>query len=103
MSKIDYDGVLEAGHFTTDGHLEWVRVYLRRGPAFGDRILLSRQAFVDQLKSGKRFMLGERILNMGGNFNVTQPVHLLQHDGNRIIVVGDGPATKDELAGMPII
>jgi hypothetical protein len=103
MSKINYDGVLEAGHFTPDGQLDWVRVYLRHGPVFGDRILLSRQAFIEQLKSGKRFMLGERILNLGGKFNVTQPVHLLQQEGNRIIVLGDVTATRDELSGMPII
>jgi hypothetical protein len=103
MSKINYDGVLETAHFTPDGQLDWVRVYVRRGAIFSDRILMNRQAFIEQLKAGKRYRVGERILNMGGKFNVTQPVHLLQQDGNPVIVVGDARAAKDELTGVPII
>jgi hypothetical protein len=64
---------------------------------------MNRQAFIEQLKAGKRYRVGERILNMGGKFNVTQPVHLLQQDGNPVIVVGDARAAKDELTGVPII
>jgi hypothetical protein len=103
MSKINYDGVLETAHFKPDGQLDWVRVYVRRGAIFSDRILINRQAFIEQLKAGKRYRVGERILNMGGKFNVTQPVHLLQQDGNPVIVVGDARAAKDELTGVPII
>jgi len=103
MAKINYDGVVEAAHFTSDGQLDWVRVYLRRGSVFSDRILLSRQAFVKQLKEGKRFMVGERILNMGGKFNVTQPVHLHQDKGHPMIVVGNGRASQDDLSGVPLI
>jgi hypothetical protein len=103
MSKINYDGVLETAHFTPDGQLDWVRVYVRRGAIFSDRILINRQAFIEQLKAGKRYRVGERILKMGGKFNVTQPVHLLQQDGNPVIVVGDARAAKDELTGVPII
>ena len=73
------------------------------GPIFSDRILLSRAAFIEQLKAGKRYMVGERIDNMGGKFNVTKPVHVQQKDGNPVIVVGDAQATQDELAGVPII
>ena len=58
---------------------------------------------MSSLKAGKRYWVGERILNMGGKFNVTQPVHLLQQDGNEVIVVGDAHATRDELSGVPII
>ena len=103
MAKIKYDGVLEAAHFKSDGQVDWVRVYIRRGPIFSDRILLSRAAFIEQLKSGKRYMVGERIFNMGGKFNVTRPVHVHQKNGNPVIVVGDEQASQDELAGVPII
>jgi hypothetical protein len=103
MAKINYDGVVEAAHFKPDGQLDWVRVYERRGAVFSDRILLSREAFIKQLKTGKRYMVGERIFNMGGKFNVTQPVHLLQRDGKQEIVVGDAKASMGELAGLPII
>ena len=103
MARIKYDGVLETVHFKPDGQLDWVRVYIRRGPIFSDRVLLSRQAFIEQLKKGKRYWVGERIHKMGGKFNVTQPVHLLQQDGNAVIVLGDVRAAKDELTGVPII
>ena len=103
MKKTNYDGVVEAAHFKPDGQLDWVRVYIRRGSVFSDRILLSQQAFVEQLKAGKRYMVGERIFNMGGKFNVTQPVTLLRQVGKQVIVVGGVQATQGELAGVPII
>ena len=103
MSKIDYDGVLETAHFTPDGQLDWVRVYVRRGVVFSDCLLMNRQAFIEQLKAGMRYRVGERIHNMGGKFNVTQSVHLLLQDGNPVIVVGDARTAKDELTGVPII
>ena len=103
MGKIKYDGVLEIAHFKSDGQLDWVRVYLRRGPIFSDRILMNRQEFVKELKAGKRFFTGERIHKMGGKFNVIQPVNLQQQEGNVIIVSGVAHATQDELACVPII
>ncbi len=102
-NKINYDGVLETAHFKPDGQLDWVRVYMRMGTVFTDRIILSRDAFIEQLKKGKRYKVGERIFNMGGKFNVTQPVHLQQQDGRDVIVVGDGNATQDELTGVPVV
>ena len=103
MAKINYDGVVEAAHFKADGQLEWVRVYERRGAVFSDCVLLSREAFAKQLKSGKRYMVGERILNQGGKFTVSKPVHLFNLDGKQVISVGDSRATKDGLEGVPII
>jgi hypothetical protein len=103
MAKINYDGVLEAAHYQPDGQLDWVRVYIRRGSVFSDRILLKRPEFIDQLKAGKRYMLGERIINMGGKFNVTHPVRLQQKDGTPVVVIGNSTATQDQLEGVPII
>ncbi len=103
MARIKYDGVLEAAHFNPQGQLEWVRVYERMGAVFTDRVILYREVFVKQLKTGKRYMLGTRILNLGGKFNVTQPVHLSGADGGQMILVGDAAAGQGELAGVPII
>ncbi len=103
MGKIKFDGVVEAAHYKPDGQLDWVRVYERRGAVFSDRLLMSREAFIRQLRAGKRYMVGERIQNLGAMFNVTQPVHLLSQDGQQVIVVGDARATRDELNGVPII
>ncbi len=103
MAKINYDGVVEAVHYKPEGGLDWVRVYERRGAVFSDRVVLSREAFIRQLKAGKRYVVGERILNLGAMFNVSQPVHLLSQNGNQVIVVGNAQANKDELDGVPII
>ncbi len=103
MARINYDGVLETAHFKPDGQIDWVRVYQRRGPVFSDRILLKRAEFIDQLKAGKRYVVGERIHNMGGKFNVSQPVHLLDKNGSQVIAVGSSQAGADDLTGVPII
>ena len=103
MGKLKYDGVIEAAHYKPDGQLDWVRAYERRGAVFSDVVLLSREAFIRLLRAGKRYMVGERIQNVGGMFNVTQPVHLSTQDGKQLVVVGDTQAVKDELTGVPII
>ena len=103
MARIKYDGVVETAHFKVDGKLDWVRVYERRGAIFSDRILLSRGAFIDQLKAGKRYVVGERMLNLGGQFTVSQPVSLQERDGNQVIAVGNARSSADDLTGVPII
>jgi hypothetical protein len=104
MAKLKFDGVLEAAHFDADGQLIWVRVYERENAAFTDRVILSREEFINQLEAGKRYMLGERILNLGGTFNLSQPVSLIKKDGKKLIVVGDSQNTnQDELTLVPVI
>jgi hypothetical protein len=103
MARINYDGVLEAAHFKPDGQLDWVRVYERRGPVFTDRILLHRAEFIEQLKAGKRYMVGERIPNMGAKFNVSEPVHLQGKNDKQAIAVGSSQTGIDNLTGVPII
>jgi hypothetical protein len=103
MAKIKYDGVVEAAHFKPDGQLDWVRVYERRSAVFSDRLILNREAYINQLKAGKHFMVGERLLNLGGKFIVTQPVRLLEKAGKQMIIVGDALTSTDELMGVPII
>lgn len=103
MAKIKFDGVLEAAHYKADGQLDWVRVYERRGSGFSDRLLLNREAFIGQLKAGRRYYAGERILYMGGQFNLSKPVHLLEKGGKQVIVVGDGQPSSDDLTGVPLL
>jgi len=103
MAKIKFDGILEAAHYKADGQLDWVRVYERRGSSFSDRLLLKRAAFIEQLKAGKRYYVGERILYMGGQFNISQPVRLLEKSGKQVIAVGDGKPDIDDLSGVPLL
>jgi hypothetical protein len=73
MAKINYDGVVEAVRYKPNGEIDWVRAYERRGPTFSDWLLIDRQSVIKRLKSGRRFVVGERIL-MAGTFKVSKPI-----------------------------
>ena len=103
MAKPKIDGVIEAARYNPDGQIKWVRVYLRRGPTYSDRLLLDRQALVEQLKSGKIFMAGERVEQMASTFRLGKPVHLQQNNGQAVLVTGEAQGNQDRLEGVPII
>lgn len=103
MAKIDYDGVLNAVHYQEDGQVEWVRTFLRRRDVFSDYVILDRQSLIEHIKAGKKFMVGKRIPYLGGKFEVTQPVRVIQKDNRDILVVGDTRADQDTLTGVPIL
>lgn len=103
MAKNKYDGVVEAVHFQPDGQIDWVRAYERRGPIFSDRVILNRDAFITRLKAGKKFLVGKRIPQLAGTFEVTDPVKLVSAGGREVLRVGDGQADKDSLEGVPVI
>jgi hypothetical protein len=103
MAKTKFDGVVEAVHYTPLRQVEWVRAYLRRGMVFTDRLLVDRQSLVEHLKSGKKLMAGKRLPLMGGTFEVTHPLRLIEQDGRDVLVVGDEQAEHDYLEGVPVI
>ena len=103
MAKVKYDGVVEAVHYTPGGQVDWVRVYMRRGQVFTDRMKLDRETLVGQIKAGKRLMVGERIPYLGANFEVTEAINIRQANRGEILVVGDEQSDQDHLLGVPII
>lgn len=103
MGKQKLDGVVEAVHFASDGQVEWVRAYVRRGPVFSDHVLISRQELVTQLKGGKRFVAGRRKQYLGGIFEVTGPLRLEAHNGQEVLAMDEGRAGQDSLPGVPVI
>lgn len=103
MAKTKVDGVVEAVRYTPQGQVAWVRAYLRRGPTFSDRLLLDRQALVDQLKAGKRFFSGSRLTYLAGTFELRQPLQLQQKNGQVIVVAGAAQAERDHLEGVPVL
>jgi len=103
MAKKKFDGVVEAVHYDSDGQLGWVRVYLRRRQVYTDRIILDRQTLIDDLKVGKRYLVGKRVPQMGATFEVSDPVNVLKKDGQEILVVGAGDYDRDTLTGVPRI
>ncbi|MBN1147731.1 MAG: hypothetical protein JXA78_10790 [Anaerolineales bacterium] len=103
MAKVKYDGVVEAVHYAADGQVEWVRAYLKRGPAFSDRMMLARQALIEDLKAGKRYLVGRRIPLMGGVFEVSKPLRVLRVDAGEALVTGDLHSEHDRLESVPVI
>ncbi|PWH15852.1 MAG: hypothetical protein DDG60_05140 [Anaerolineae bacterium] len=71
-----FDGVIEAVRYASDGKIECVRAYERRGAAFSDHVLIGRDALLERLKQGKKFVTGKRKLNLGGMFDIEAPVVL---------------------------
>jgi hypothetical protein len=103
MAKPKFDGVVEAVHYKPDGQIDWVRAYLRRGAAFSDRILINRQALIEQVKAGKHFLSGKRIPLMAGTFEVSRPVKVIQSNGSEILVTDELQTAQDCLEGVPVI
>ncbi|MDI6693574.1 MAG: hypothetical protein QME21_00885 [Anaerolineales bacterium] len=103
MAKPKFDGVVEAVHYNSDGKVKWVRAYVRRGAIFSDRVLIERQALIDQIKAGKNFVTGKRLPMMGGTFEVDKPVRIAQNNGKEVLTTGEPREDRDHLDGVPVI
>jgi len=103
MAKDKYDGVVEAVHYKSEGVVEWVRAYLRRGAIFSDHVLIPRADFVSLLKSGRKFVIGQRTPYLGGTFETSLAINLISIEERELIVTGDRSSSRDDLAGVPII
>ena len=103
MAKDKYDGVVEAVHYAPDGQVEWVRAYLRRFFVFSDRVMLDRETLINIIQSGKRIVVGQRVPQMGANFEVSDDLKVVQRNGKDFIVVGEIQSDHDQLTGVPHI
>jgi hypothetical protein len=96
-----FDGVIEAVRYK-NGQIEVVRVFERRGASFSDRVLFSRNEFLDRLKKGKTFVIGKRKERLASTFDVQdKPVQLVNHDGKEFISTHSN-ADHDELEQAPV-
>lgn len=103
MAKPRYDGVVETARYGKDGQILWVRAHLRRGPTWSDHVLLDRKTLIEQIKSGRRFVVGKRIPRLAGTFEVSHPIHLVQENGQEFLVTGETASARDQLDGVPLI
>ncbi len=103
MAKIKYDGVIEAVHYKPNGEVSWVRAYQRRGPTFSDHVLVERDVLIQQIKSGKNYMVGQRVPLKASTFDITSPVRVIQSGGKDVLVVGQNKSDVDRLDGVPSI
>ncbi len=102
MAIKKYDGVIEAVRYAQDGKISTVRVYERRGPIFTDRLLLTRQALIDELKSGKVYVAGRRKPLLASTFDVMGRVRLHKSDGREYVAGESETAAGDRLPGVPL-
>lgn len=106
--KQKFDGVIVGVHFDLSGRVDWVRVFLRRGAIFSDRLILSRQELIEQIKQGKQFIIGERVEYLAGTFKGFQTVSIRHENGDDFLISSQDEAVEqtsmvDRLAGAPII
>ncbi|TEU00477.1 MAG: hypothetical protein E3J30_02520 [Anaerolineales bacterium] len=95
------DVVLVAARYTSKG--DRVRVakgYVRRGPIWGDLMLLPRKDLVERLKSGERIVVGEHA-EVPGSFHTVAKVRLDEGRGGEKLVADGKDGVGDEL-GLPL-
>lgn len=98
MARKKYDGVIEAVRYDRDGKINVVRTYLRHGAVWSDHIIMGRNVLVDKINQGKHFAIGDRIENMGNEFDTRAAVHLVK---GHVITEGQA-AARDMLAGLSV-
>jgi hypothetical protein len=103
MAKPKFDGVVQAVRYDDDGHILWVRAFLRRGPIWSDHVMLERGELIAELKSGRRIVAGERIPFYGSTFETTAPIELIERNSHEVIISGDVQTETDCLEGVPLI
>ncbi len=92
-----FDGIVEAVKYSPDGLISLARIYERRGAAFSDRVLLTRDELVKRLKDGKRFAVGQRQIMMAGTFDIGAPLKLIGISGQDFLTTGPQPEGQDRI------
>jgi hypothetical protein len=98
---VKFDGVIEAARYAPDGNLLTVRAYVRRGATFSDHILINREALVERLKKGKKFVTGQRTENMASTFKTLKAVQLTGSKGQEVISTS-AQTDRDLLEEVPL-
>jgi hypothetical protein len=103
MSRIKYDGIIEAVHYSNNGQVEWVRAYERRGSTFSDLRLIPRQELLERLKAGQVYYIGRRVLYRASTFVLGSMVSWVENGEDKILTTGRSPVENDSLADTPVI
>lgn len=103
IKKKPYDGVVVAVRYNPQGNIDWVRAFERHGFVFSDRMMLKRNELVEQLKAGKVFKTGERLIYQGNDFEIKEDVRWIEKNGDGVIIAGQDSSDHDSLGKLPII
>ena len=101
MARVKYDGVIEAVRYSPTGQIALVRAYERRWLVFSDCILLDRQALLDRLSQGKKYVTGQRKKLVANVFDTGKALHL-PAGPDPVITTKDQAGSQDFLANVPI-
>jgi hypothetical protein len=102
MAEKKIDGVIEAVRYAPDGKLKMARAYLRRGAIWSDRVLLTRDELLEQMKLGKNFVVGQRVQYMAGTFETAQAVQVKGAAGQEVLYTSQSQDNRDNLEGSPL-
>ena len=103
IRKKSFDGVIVGARYTSEGKIKWVRAFERHGFVFTDRLLMDRNTLIENLRTGKKFKTGKRLVYQGNDFDVWEDIKLLEEEEDSVIVVGDKQSKEDFLGDLPII
>ena len=103
FGKKKVDGVVEAVHFGADGLAEWFRIFERRGPTWSDRVKLSRADLIARIQDGKKFAVGKRIPLQATDFEMGDPVTIIEKNGKIHLACGQHNGSSDTLANVPVV
>jgi hypothetical protein len=95
------DVVLVAARYVRHSNeLECSQAYVRRGPIWGDIVLLGRDEIIQRLEKKQRVVTGKPDA-IPGEFIVFHPVELDRRNGTQRLLVGQAGAKGDDL-GLPL-
>jgi hypothetical protein len=103
MARKNDDGIIIAAHYMDEGDVDWVQAFLRRGPIWSDIVIMSREALVEEIKSGKNYVAGTRVEYMGTTFETADVVNLITNNDHDVLVTGDIESKTDRLDNIPIL
>lgn len=96
MAKNTFDGLIEAVRYGSDGKIQLVRAYERRGATFSDCILIDRENLIARLKKGEKFITGSRKEFMGSTFDLAKHIRL-----NGEFISTGNETGRDQLESVP--
>ena len=64
-------------------------------------MLMTREDFIDVLKSGKRMLSGKRVEYLAGTFEVSAQVELKGSNGQEFLYISKEADNRDNLEGVP--
>lgn len=103
IGRSKYDVVVVAMRMEKEGKIAWLRAFERRGSTWSDYRMIDREAAIERIQAGERFVTGKRIPYQAGTFETYEAVRLDKKNGEPVLLAGAANGQGDSLAGVPIL